>query len=486
MHGLAGSGLQPCGVVVKKKRMSWFFLAAGVAWLTAAVALEDSSGQETQDTVSGRTALLVKLDGPIGPATSHFIVQGLERARDEGHALMVLQIDTPGGLESSMRDIIKEILASPIPVVSFVGPNGARAASAGTYIMYASHVAAMAPATNLGSATPVPVGGDTPGEPIRGDDPEAKDVDKSEDKPAAKPATGGSAMERKIVNDSVAYIRGLADLRGRNADWAEKAVREGANLQASAALEMNVIDLVAADIQDLLRQIDGRKVKMGATELTLATTNLTLETHEPDWRTELLSVLTNPTIAYGLLLIGIYGLMFEGYNPGAILPGVVGAICLLLALFAFQVLSVNFAGLALIALGALLVVAEAFAPSFGALGIGGLVSFVIGSIILFDKDVPGYSLAMPVIATVAFIGGSLMFMIMWLFGRSRRRPVVTGAEQILHATAVVAADFSGEGRVRLSGELWNARSSVPLTAGQRVKVVKMEGLLLWVEPENKS
>lgn len=459
------------------KRAAWVAIGLGLAWLTVFA--------QPQGGARAHAGLLIKLDGPIGPATSHYITQGLKRARMDGKSLVILQIDTPGGLESSMRDIIKEILASPVPVVSFVAPNGARAASAGTYIMYASHIAAMAPATNIGSATPVPVGGDTPGGPQPADEPEDGKTKRGAAKPAA-PAEGGSAMERKIVNDSVAYIRGLAELRGRNGDWAEKAVRAGSNLKASSALEQNVIDLIATDIPDLLKKIDGRKIRLGAAEVTLDTQGLTLETHETDWRTELLSVLTNPTVAYGLMLIGIWGLMFEGYNPGAVLPGVVGAICLLLALFAFQVLSVNFAGLALIGLGAALTVAEAFAPSFGALGIGGLISFVIGSIILFDKDVPGYSIALPVIASVAFVGGMVMLLLVWTFNRARRRPVATGAEQMLQSTAVAAEDFASEGRVRLGAELWNARSDVPVRAGQRVRIVKMEGLLLWVEPEKQK
>ncbi len=354
----------------------------------------------------------------------------------------------------------------------------------------------MAPATNVGSATPVPIGGDSPGAPAGKPAPKDKDsgddqdqAQKKEKTPSARPGEEksplplpGSAMERKIVNDAVAYIRGLAELRGRNADWAEKAVREGANLQASSALQQNVIDLIATDLPDLLGKIDGRKLKLGAAEMTLATAGATLETHEQDWRTQLLSVITNPTVAYGLLLIGIYGLLFEGYNPGAVLPGVAGAICLLLALFAFQILSVNFAGLALIALGAALVIAEAFVPSFGTLGIGGLIAFVVGSIMLFDKDVPGYSLAMPVIAAIAFVGGLVMILLVWTFNRARRRPVVTGQEQLLQSSAEAVEDFTDRGHVRVQGELWNARTTVPVRAGQRVRITKVEGLLLWVEP----
>jgi membrane-bound serine protease (ClpP class) len=289
-------------------------------------------------------------------------------------------------------------------------------------------------------------------------------------------------MERKVVNDAVAYLRSLAQLRGRNVEWAEKAVREGANLAASDALEQKVIDLIATDPADLLAKLDGRKLTLGAAEVTLATQGLGIETVEPDWRTKLLSVVTNPTVAYGLLLIGIYGLLFEGYNPGAVLPGVAGAICLLIALFAFQVLPVNYAGLALIALGTILVVAEAFVPAFGTLGVGGLIAFVIGSIMLFDTSVPGFEIAMPIIGGIAFVAGLLLCGMVWMFARSRRRPVVSGVEHIIGGTAEAIEDFSGRGVVRLGGEIWKAQSPVPVRAGQRVRVVRVEGLLLHVEP----
>jgi membrane-bound serine protease (ClpP class) len=428
---------------------------------------------------AARAALLLEIDGPIGPATSHYISQGLKRAAKQGSAVVILRMDTPGGLDTAMRDIIKDILASPVPVVTFVSPSGARAASAGTYILYASHIAAMAPATNLGSATPVPIGGQ-PAAPDKQDDDQTKTPQPGDEaKPAVAP---GGAMERKVVNDAVAYLRSLAQLRGRNVEWAEKAVREGANLAAADALEQKVIDLIATDEADLLAKIHGRKLTIDTREVTLATEGLSVETVEPDWRTELLSVITNPTVAYGLLLIGIYGLLFEGYNPGAVLPGVAGAICLLLALFAFQVLPVNYAGLALIILGTVLVVAEAFVPSFGTLGVGGLIAFVIGSIMLFDTSVPGFEVAMPIIGGIAFVAGLLLCGMVWIFARSRRRPVVTGVEQIVGSTAEAIADFTEQGVVRLGGETWKARSSAPLRAGQRVRVVKVEGLLLWVEP----
>ena len=450
-------------------------LLLACVWLTSSLALSDDPAPKTD---RADTALLLQIDGAIGPAISHYISQGMKRAAEDGNSIIILRMDTPGGLDTSMRDIIKDILASPVPVVTFVSPSGARAASAGTYILYASHVAAMAPATNLGSATPVPVGGEPA--PPPGED-KKPDGDKTDDDSKAAPAPGG-AMERKVINDAVAYLRSLAQLRGRNVEWAEKAVREGANLPADEALAQKVIDLIATDVPDLLKKMHGRKLRLGAGEITLATENLTVETVEPDWRTELLAVITNPTVAYGLLLIGIYGLMFEGYNPGAVLPGVVGAICLLLALFAFQVLPVNYAGLALIVLGALLVVAEAFMPSFGALGVGGLIAFVIGSIMLFDTSVPGFQVAMPIIAAIAFVAGLILCGIVWMFGRARRRPVVTGVDQLLGGTAEAIDGFAERGMVRLGGELWKARSSAPLRPGQQARVIRVEGLEVWVEP----
>ena len=289
-------------------------------------------------------------------------------------------------------------------------------------------------------------------------------------------------MERKVINDAVAYIRGLAELRGRDADWAEEAVRGAASLSATTALSKGVIDLIARDIPDLLAQIDGREIKLASGTVKLATRGLTIEQVEPDWRTKLLSVITNPTIAYGLLLIGIYGLLFEGYNPGAILPGVVGAIALITALFAFQILSVNYAGLALIGLGVGMIIAEFFVPSFGALGLGGLTAFVVGSIILLDTDTPGLNIGLPIIAAVATVGGLAVLGIAWLAKRSLKQPVVTGAQAMVGATAEVFADFSGKGTVRFGGELWNAMSRAPLQKGQAVRITHIDGLLLWVEP----
>jgi membrane-bound serine protease (ClpP class) len=425
-------------------------------------------------------AVLLGVRGPIGPAISDFIERGIERAAEEGAHAVILYMDTPGGLDTSMRAIIKAILSSPVPVVSYVAPSGARAASAGTFILYASHVAAMAPATNLGAATPIAIGpGSVPGDNQRRRPVEENDG-AEDDKQA--PASPASPMERKVVNDAVAYIRGLAKLRGRNADWAEEAVRRGASLTAEDALEQKVIDLMAVDIDDLLAKLDGRKVKVGNAEQTLDTEGWNVVTVQPDWRTEFLAVITNPNVAYVLMLLGIYGLLFELYSPGAVIPGVVGAISLLLALYAFHVLPVNYAGVALILVGIGLMVTELITPTFGAVGVGGVVAFVIGSIILFDTDVEGFSVSLPLVATVGLVAAGLFCATIYLAMRQRRRPVVTGREQMIGDVGEALEPFSESGQVRAHGEVWSARSAQPVAAGQSVRIKSFDGLTLEVEP----
>ncbi|WP_409525369.1 NfeD family protein [Nitrincola sp. MINF-07-Sa-05] len=431
------------------------------------------------------------VQGAIGPAVTDYLLRAMQEAEEQGARAVVIQMDTPGGLDAATRDIIKAILASPLPVITYVYPSGGRAASAGTYILYASHIAAMAPATTLGAATPIQMGGgQAPGQPPGQTPPGApSDPDTSGDREdrstTQQPAT---AMERKIINDAVAFIRGLADRHDRNADWAEAAVREAVSLTASEALEQRVVDLVAIDLADLLQQADGREVQMERGRLVLALSDLPVVAYDPDWRNEILAFITNPQFAYILLLMGIYGLILEGYNPGAMLPGVVGVISLLLALYALQLLPVNYAGLALIVVGSLLIVAEAMVPSFGILGIGGVVALVFGSVMLFDTDVPGLTVPIELIATIGAVSALLMLAVVLAITKSLRIAKVA-IEQAMVGRVARVTDISDEKiEVKVGGELWAATSDEPLQPGQWVQIVAQEGLRLKVKltaaPEN--
>jgi membrane-bound serine protease (ClpP class) len=430
-------------------------------------------------------ALAIELEGAIGPAAAAYVEGAIDSATAEGAPLLVLRLDTPGGLDSSMRSIVKSIAASPVPVIGFVAPTGARAASAGTYILYACPVAAMAPGTNLGAATPVELSA-LPGaapEPAPGPG-QGPGLDSEQGPAQDRPGVGAPAdpKTRKLVNDAAAYLRGLAELNGRNADWAERAVREGASLSAEEALRLGVVDLIAPDLTALLKALDGRPVRLPQGTRRLATAGIPIELRAPDWKTRLLAVIGDPNIAYILMLLGVYGLIFEFSNPGTVLPGTLGALFLLLALYAFQLLPVSYAGVGLIALGLALMIGEAFAPSFGALGLGGVAAFVAGSLILMDTQAPGFGISLPLILGFAVTSALGLFFLSGMALTAWRRPVTSGAEELIGAPGVALSGFPGSGSVRLHGEVWSARSAVPIPPGTAIRVSGRDGLTLLVEP----
>ena len=413
-------------------------------------------------------AVVLEIDGAIGPPVADYIARELGPARATDARLIMLRMNTPGGLDTSMRRIISAILASPVPVATYVAPNGARAASAGTYIAYASAIAAMAPGTNIGAATPVQLGGS----PLFPSDQKSqKDEKKSGD--------SADTETRKIVNDATAYIRSLAAVSGRNADWATEAVRSAASLPAAEALSLHVIDVIADDVPDLLRKIDGREVTIAGKPVRLATAGLEVETRPPDWQTELLMLVTNPNVAFILMLIGVYGLIFEFLSPGAVAPGLIGAISLLVALYALAFMPINYVGAALVLLGVALMIAEVHIGAFGALGVGGIAAFIIGAVMMFPAQVPGFSLSHGVVAVTALGSAALLLLALAAVLR-RRRPVVTGHEALIGAEGETVSWQNGEGRVRVKGEIWLARSDAALTAGSRVKIVGRDGLVLRV------
>ena len=419
---------------------------------------------------AAQRAVVLDVGGAIGPAIADYIVRELQTVNPDDVGLVVLRMNTPGGLDTSMRKIISAILASPVPVATFVAPSGARAASAGTYIAYASAIAAMAPGTNIGAATPVQLGG---GSLLPGSG--------SDQKQKGKNGESDDTETRKIINDAVAYIRSLATVNGRNVEWATDAVRSAVSLPASEALSLHVIDVIAKDVPDLLRQIDGRTVTVNGRPQRLATAGLTVEQAPPGWRTELFALVTDPDVAFILMLIGIYGIVLEFFDPGAVAPGLIGVISLLVSLYALAFIPINYAGAALVLIGIGLMIAEVHIGTFGALGVGGIAAFVIGALMMFPERAPGFALSAAVVIGAAIASAALILLMLAALLRSRKRPVVTGGEALIGAEGEAVTWQESEGRVRVQGELWLARAKAPLLAGTRIKVVGRDGLVLFVE-----
>ncbi len=460
-------------------------LIVGVLALFSAVA---------QEPEPPRSGVALELNGPVTPANAQYVAREIADASASGKELVLIEIDTPGGLVDSMKTIIKAMLASDTPVVTFVAPKGARSASAGLYIMYAANVSAMAPGTNTGAATPVEVGGPPSDEsPFEEEKPAEKNdpapASGEESAPAVNPQTdepqsgtpplaNNDALRAKVINDSVAYIRSLAELRGRNADWAEKAVREAASVTSSEALELGVIDLIAEDRDDLLAKLDGRVVKTPKGEKTLQTRNLTLEEIEPTFIERILGFIADPNVAVILMSLATTGIIIEMWNPGSIFPGALGVLCLILGLYAFQVLPFSWLGAMLMGAGAILIIVEAYAPTFGLAGLTGLGIFAAGLYLVFPE---GFRVSTSLIATIVATAGAFLALILFAIVGSRSHGPMIGAEAIRRREGVVD-DWDGkEGWVIIEGERWRARSDRPLSPGDRVKVIEIDGLVLVVK-----
>jgi membrane-bound serine protease (ClpP class) len=447
----------------------------GILVLTLLVVGVLNGGAQPKEQAA-RNVLVIDITGVIGVATTLHVEKGFDQARRENAEIVILRVDTPGGLVTSTREIVQAVLASPVPVVGYVAPSGAHAASAGTYIIAATHIAAMAPGTQIGAATPISLG--APPSPSGPANPlQPKEQDPKTSKPEKE--TDGAA-DRKALNDAVAWIKSLAQMRGRNAEWMEKAVREAATLTADEAVKENVVEIVAVDMADLLTKLDGRLIKVAGTERRLAVKDLAVVHVERDWRTWLLGAIADPNVAFILLMIGVYGIIFEFWNPGHVAPGVIGGICLLLALTALTALPLNFGGLALVLFGIALMIAEVFAPSFGVLGIGGVVSFVLGAVFLFDpsgSDVD-VAVAWPVILGSALTSLLLLTAVAGFAMRARTRPVLGGAEELIGQEGEIVEWQDGRGAIRIRGEIWSAASDQNFNLGDRARVAAREGLVL--------
>ena len=446
-------------------------LVATIAIVALVVCLLPALAEE-----SGSLALTISIDGVIGPASASYVKEALAKADERRAGIVILRLNTPGGLNSSMREIIADVLASPVPVIGYVAPSGAHAASAGTYILYATHIAVMAPGTNIGAATPVQIGGTMPSLPSGTPDKAGKD-----NKDGDRQGEPKDAMTAKATNDAVAFIRSLAELRGRNADWAEKAVREAATLSANGALQAGVIDFIARDPAELLYKVDGRVVEVASGKTQrLTTKSSVIEAIDPGWTSRFLAIITDPNVAFILLTVGIYGLIFEFMSPGAVGPGVVGTICLLVGLYALNLLPINYAGLALMLVGIALLAVEAFNPTV-VIGLGGIIAFVLGAVMLFRVEAPGYGLSWPVIAVVAAMLTGLVFVVLGSVWRARRGPARVGAQAMSGLPAEVLDWNENEGHVFAHGERWQARSVETLKPGEVVEVSNIVDLTLVVQ-----
>lgn len=440
-------------------------LRAAILLLVLSAVLAGATFAEPAGTA--KRALVLDVDGVIGPAMADYVVRELKNVTSTDVGIVVLRMNTPGGLDTSMRQMIGAILSSPVPVATFVAPSGARAASAGTYIAYASAIAAMAPGTNIGAATPVQIGG---GSILPGGSDQRQAAGQSQD-----PET------RKIMNDAIAYIRSLATLNRRNSNWAADAVRSAVSVPATEALSLHVIDVIANDVPDLLRQIEGKTVIVNGKSQVLATTGLTVEAEPPDWRTELFGLITNPDVAFILMLIGIYGLIIEFFSPGAVAPGLIGSISLLVALYALAFIPVNYAGAALVIVGIGLMIAEVHIGAFGTLGVGGIAAFVIGALMMFPAHGSGYTLSGAVVIGAAITSLALILLAVAALLHARKKPVVSGGEALIGAEGEAVSWDGEEGRVRVAGEIWRARADGPLPPGTHIKVIKRDGLVLRVQ-----
>ncbi|MDH7942488.1 nodulation protein NfeD [Pseudohongiella sp. SYSU M77423] len=426
------------------------WLATSVAILALVAVFAEVEPVNAQDTSVRASIIQVALDGPVGPASADHIIRAIDQAAESNSQLLIIQLNTPGGLDAAMRDMVSAILASPVPVATWVAPSGARAASAGTYILMASHVAAMSNATNVGSSTPVSAGG------------------------------SGEDLDDKIINDAAAYLEGLAELRGRNVDWARQTVTDAANISATEALQLGVINLVADDQQQLLAQLDGRNIETEAGQITLNTQDAAVETIHTNWRYDFLSIITNPNIAYILLMVGVYGLILEFYNPGGGIAGTIGIISLLVGAYALQLLPISYAGLALIVIGIAMMAFEVITPTFGVAGVGGVIAFALGSVMLMDTNDPAWQISLSLVAAITVSTGALVVFVLGAALKARNAKVTTGVEAMTGALAIAREDFETRGHVQLHGEIWQAVSRTPVRKGDQLQIDHVDGLTLHV------